>query len=104
MYKSDDLNNFTMMQAKTVFQYHVRESRIETDIVAVPRYQRVNSYPSPPDNMPSIFSLLSQVVNLNEYQRRRFANRIVEALFNTVTNKKITIMGFSFKKDTKDTR
>jgi len=55
-------------------------------------------------NLPEVAEYWQQVVNLNEYQRRRFANRIVEALFNTVTNKKITIMGFSFKKDTKDTR
>lgn len=41
---------------------------------------------------------------MNEYQKRRFANRVVEALFNTVTNKKITIFGFAFKKDTGDTR
>jgi UDP-glucose 6-dehydrogenase len=44
------------------------------------------------------------VININEYQRRRFANRIIECLFNTVTNKKIAIFGFAFKKDTGDTR
>jgi UDPglucose 6-dehydrogenase len=41
---------------------------------------------------------------MNEFQKRRFAYRIVESLFNTVANKKITILGFAFKKDTGDTR
>ena len=41
---------------------------------------------------------------MNEFQKRRFANRIISALFNTVTNKKIALFGFAFKKDTGDTR
>lgn len=45
-----------------------------------------------------------QVIDLNEFQKKRFANQIIEALFNTVTGKKITIFGFAFKKDTGDTR
>ena len=44
--------------------------------------------------------MLLQVITLNNYQRDRFAKRIVEALFNTVTGKQIAIFGFSFKKDT----
>lgn len=46
----------------------------------------------------------SQVIDMNEYQRRRFACRIIDCLFNTVTGKKIALLGFSFKKDTGDTR
>ena len=30
----------------------------------------------------------------------RFAQRIVECLFNTITDKKICILGFAFKKNT----
>lgn len=45
-----------------------------------------------------------QVIDMNEYQRRRFACRIIDCLFNTVTGKKIALLGFSFKKDTGDTR
>ena len=30
--------------------------------------------------------------------------RVVRALFNTITGKKITIFGFAFKKNTGDTR
>lgn len=41
---------------------------------------------------------------MNEYQRRRFASRIVHCLFNTVTDKKIALFGFAFKKNTGDTR
>lgn len=46
----------------------------------------------------------NQVIDMNEYQRRRFACRIIDCLFNTVTGKKIALLGFSFKKDTGDTR
>lgn len=45
-----------------------------------------------------------QVVLMNEYQKRRFAHKIVRNMFNTVTGKKIAIFGFAFKKDTGDTR
>lgn len=41
---------------------------------------------------------------MNEFQKRRFVNRLIAALFNTVTNKKIALFGFAFKKDTADTR
>uniref|UniRef100_A0A8C2CCN5 UDP-glucose 6-dehydrogenase n=1 Tax=Cyprinus carpio TaxID=7962 RepID=A0A8C2CCN5_CYPCA len=44
------------------------------------------------------------VIDMNEYQRKRFACRIIDCLFNTVTGKKIALLGFSFKKDTGDTR
>lgn len=44
------------------------------------------------------------VVDINEYQKRRFSLHIVRKLFNTVTNKRIAIFGFAFKKDTGDTR
>lgn len=44
------------------------------------------------------------VVAMNDYQKRRFSQRIVRTLFNTVAGKKIAIFGFAFKKDTNDTR
>lgn len=55
-------------------------------------------------NLPEIAAYWQQVIDINDFQRRRFANRIIEALFNTVTNKKIAVFGFAFKKDTADTR
>ena len=45
-----------------------------------------------------------KVVEMNDYQKRRFSAKIVETLFNTVNGKKIAILGFAFKKDTNDTR
>ncbi|TVZ28200.1 UDPglucose 6-dehydrogenase [Gillisia sp. Hel_I_86] len=45
-----------------------------------------------------------QVIILNDHQKRRFAANIVKTLFNTVSGKKITILGWAFKKDTNDTR
>uniref|UniRef100_A0A7S2VNW5 UDP-glucose 6-dehydrogenase n=1 Tax=Zooxanthella nutricula TaxID=1333877 RepID=A0A7S2VNW5_9DINO len=45
-----------------------------------------------------------QVVDMNEHQKKTFSGRIISSLFNTVTNKKIAILGFAFKKDTGDVR
>ncbi|MFO7903454.1 MAG: nucleotide sugar dehydrogenase [Planctomycetota bacterium] len=45
-----------------------------------------------------------QVVTMNQHQRARFAGRIVRTMFNTVSDKRIAIWGFAFKKDTNDTR
>jgi len=46
----------------------------------------------------------SSVVELNDYQKRRFSKNVVNTLFSTVRNKKLAIFGFAFKKDTSDTR
>jgi len=45
-----------------------------------------------------------QVVDMNDWQKLRFAKRVVRTMFNTVAGKKIAIFGFAFKKDTGDTR
>lgn len=45
-----------------------------------------------------------QVIVMNDHQKRRFANRIVSTLYNTVADKKICFLGWAFKKDTNDTR
>ena len=45
-----------------------------------------------------------QVVLMNDYQKRRFADQIIQTLYNTVSSKKITFYGWAFKKDTNDTR
>merc|ERR1712066_949277 len=44
------------------------------------------------------------VVDMNEHQKKTFAGQIISSLFNTVTNKKIAVLGFAFKKDTGDVR
>ncbi|MDR3228180.1 MAG: nucleotide sugar dehydrogenase [Puniceicoccales bacterium] len=45
-----------------------------------------------------------QVVTMNDWQKHRFVRRIVKALFNTVSGKRIALFGFAFKKETNDTR
>jgi UDPglucose 6-dehydrogenase len=45
-----------------------------------------------------------QVIIMNDYQKRRFSNKIVQTLYNTVADKKIAFLGWAFKKDTNDTR
>jgi UDPglucose 6-dehydrogenase len=45
-----------------------------------------------------------QVIIMNDHQKRRFADNIVSTLYNTVSGKKITFLGWAFKKDTNDTR
>lgn len=45
-----------------------------------------------------------QVIIMNDHQKRRFAEKIVTTLFNTVNDKKIAFLGWAFKKDTNDTR
>lgn len=46
----------------------------------------------------------AQVITMNEYQKSRFAKTVVSSMFNTITNKKLAVLGFAFKKDTGDTR
>lgn len=45
-----------------------------------------------------------QVILMNDYQKKRFADRIIRTLYNTVSGKKIAFFGWAFKKDTNDTR
>lgn len=45
-----------------------------------------------------------QVIIMNDHQKRRFSRNIVQTLYNTVSGKKITFLGWAFKKDTNDTR
>ncbi len=45
-----------------------------------------------------------QVIIMNDYQKRRFADNIIRTLYNTVSGKKIAFLGWAFKKDTNDTR
>jgi UDPglucose 6-dehydrogenase len=45
-----------------------------------------------------------QVILLNDHQKQRFSDNIVQTLYNTVSGKKITLLGWAFKKDTNDTR
>ncbi|ORY34590.1 UDP-glucose dehydrogenase [Naematelia encephala] len=55
-------------------------------------------------HLPEVAKYWRAVVEMNEYQKDRFAHKVVETLFNTITGKKIAILGWAFKKDTGDTR
>ena len=55
-------------------------------------------------HLPEVASYWNSVVEINEYQKDRFIKRIVACLFQTLTNKKVAILGYAYKKDTGDTR
>ena len=54
--------------------------------------------------LPEVSAYWEHVVQMNDYQKKRFASKIVRTLFNTVADKRIAVLGFAFKKDTNDTR
>lgn len=54
--------------------------------------------------LPEVASYWDQVIQMNDWQKHRFAERVLRTLFNTVTGKRIGVLGFAFKKDTNDTR
>jgi UDPglucose 6-dehydrogenase len=45
-----------------------------------------------------------QVIIMNDHQKSRFANQMIRNLYNTVNGKRISFLGWAFKKDTNDTR
>lgn len=55
-------------------------------------------------SLPEVAKYWQQVIDMNDYQKNRFTKNIVECLFNTVSGKRLTILGFAFKKNTGDTR
>ncbi len=55
-------------------------------------------------SLPEVAAYWERVVKMNDWQKHRFAARIVRSLFNTVADKRIAVLGFAFKKDTNDTR
>ncbi|CAG0893607.1 unnamed protein product [Darwinula stevensoni] len=55
-------------------------------------------------SLPKVAEYWQQVLDMNDYQRLRFSQKIVSNMFNTVSNKRLAILGFAFKKNTGDTR
>ena len=45
-----------------------------------------------------------EIVRINDYQKSRFSNKVMEYFGNRIINKRITILGWSFKKNTNDSR
>merc|ERR1712100_801306 len=54
--------------------------------------------------LPEVAEYWHQVIVMNDWQKKRFAQNMVGSMFNTVSGKKIAVLGFAFKKDTGDTR
>ncbi|KAK5996844.1 UDP-glucose 6-dehydrogenase 5 [Cladobotryum mycophilum] len=54
--------------------------------------------------LPEVGEYWRQVVKMNDYARDRFTNRVIKCLNNTLVGKKVTILGYAFKKNTSDTR
>jgi len=54
--------------------------------------------------LPEVAEYWHQVIVMNDWQKERFARNMVSSMFNTVSGKKIAVLGFAFKKDTGDTR
>ncbi len=54
--------------------------------------------------LTEVASFWESVVQINNWHQKRISEIIVKKLFGTVTNKKLVILGFSFKANTNDTR
>ena len=50
--------------------------------------------------LPEVAAYWNHVIRINDWQKSRFVEKIVRTLFNTVSGKRVAILGFAFKKDT----
>jgi UDPglucose 6-dehydrogenase len=55
-------------------------------------------------NLPEVARYWDAVIEMNEYQKRRFVQRMVSVMFNTLVGKRIAVFGFAFKSNTDDVR
>merc|ERR1712083_996765 len=61
-------------------------------------------YISESEGLHEVAKYWQMVVDMNEHQKIAFTSKIISSFFNTVTNKKIAVLGFAVKKDTGDVR
>ncbi|KAK5125550.1 hypothetical protein LTR85_000661 [Meristemomyces frigidus] len=54
--------------------------------------------------LPEVAAYWQQVLEMNNFQRDRFARHVIATLNNSLRGKKITILGYAFKKNTGDAR
>ncbi len=54
--------------------------------------------------LPDVARYWEDVVQINEFQKERFALNMIQSMFNTITGKRICLFGFAFKANTGDTR
>jgi len=55
-------------------------------------------------NLQEVGDYWSQVLQINDFQHTRFVKKVIKTLNNSLINKKLTILGYAFKRDTADTR
>jgi UDPglucose 6-dehydrogenase len=55
-------------------------------------------------HLPEVADYWMSVLEINEFQRSRFMRRVVSKLNGALVGKKITVLGYTFKQDTNDTR
>ena len=61
-------------------------------------------YLSITNGLPEVAEYWHQVVKINNYQRKRFVNLILEKFENDLSNITISLLGWSYKKETNDSR
>jgi UDPglucose 6-dehydrogenase len=49
-------------------------------------------------NLPEVATYWNEVIILNDYQNTVLPKNIISSLFNTVSDKKITFLGWAFKR------
>jgi len=54
--------------------------------------------------LPEVAEYWENVVRINDYQEKRFVQKIIRTMFNTIADKRIAMFGFAFKANTGDTR
>ena len=62
------------------------------------------AYLAEANGLMEVAEYFKQIVHLNEYQERRFVARMVRAMFNSLSGKRVAVLGFAFKSNTSDTR
>ncbi len=55
-------------------------------------------------NLPEVAKYWRGVIEINNYQKSRFAASVINSLFRNIRGKRLAIFGFAFKEDTNDTR
>ena len=55
-------------------------------------------------NLKEVGEYWEQIIKINDWQKKRIYEVIVDKLFGNISDKKILILGFSFKANTNDTR
>jgi len=55
-------------------------------------------------NLPEVAKYWRGVVEINSFQKNRFALGVINALFKNIRGKRLAIFGFAFKENTNDTR